>query len=258
MCCCRASRMVRAGVSTGLRSGKQIAATMYGNTTPAVMRAKQVIEQRGRRARGLRSQWDGRQGDGRPHRPRPVRCGARLHHARAHRRALWADSTLPARTAWRQPDGEGSPSWWSPGCVDFLIREAKGHLTGKYRGRKSYHFNPVLSLVRRRRWSRAGGSGDGREAQPGEGPTTVLIPQLGFSMYARPGGPLHDPKGDRAFISSLKRHLAPHVRILEERAWMNDRRFADRAANCSSRCSKHMVSKRALPSHELVTKRGER
>jgi uncharacterized protein (UPF0261 family) len=64
-----------------------------------------------------------------------------------------------------------------------------------------------------------------------KGPTTVLIPQLGFSMYARQGRPLHDPKSDLAFVSSLKRHLAPRVRVLEERAWINDRCFADRAAN---------------------------
>jgi uncharacterized protein (UPF0261 family) len=63
-----------------------------------------------------------------------------------------------------------------------------------------------------------------------KGPTTVLIPLRGFSMYAKPGGPLHDAKGDRAFISSLTSHLQPDVRVLEEDAWINDPRFAERAA----------------------------
>ena len=223
--------MVRAGVSTGLRSGKQIAATMYGNTTPAVMRAKQVIEQRGYELVVFHPNGTGGRAmedlidrdlfdavlDFTTHELTDELYGG-FHAAGPHR----------LEAAGRR----GIPQLVVPGCVDFLIREAKGHLTGKYRGRKSYHFNPVLSLVRA---SQAEMSAVGRvmaeKLNRAKGPTTVLIPQLGFSMYARPGGPLHDPKGDRAFISSLKRHLAPHVRVLEEHAWINDRRFADRAAN---------------------------
>jgi uncharacterized protein (UPF0261 family) len=50
-------------------------------------------------------------------------------------------------------------------------------------------------------------------------------------MYARPGGPLHDERGDRAFAASLRRHVVSRVRVLEEDAWINDPSFADRAAN---------------------------
>lgn len=63
-----------------------------------------------------------------------------------------------------------------------------------------------------------------------KGPTTVLIPLRGFSMYAKPGGPLHDAKGDHMFISALTRGLKPHIRVFEEDAWINDPRFAERAA----------------------------
>jgi hypothetical protein len=52
-------------------------------------------------------------------------------------------------------------------------------------------------------------------------------------MYAAPGRPLHDPKGDRSFIASLKRHLAEHVPVYEEDAWVNDRASRDVPQRCS-------------------------
>ena len=64
-----------------------------------------------------------------------------------------------------------------------------------------------------------------------KGPTTLLIPLRGFSMYAKPGGPLYDAKGDRIFISALTRGLKPHIRVLEQDAWINDPSFAEHAAN---------------------------
>ena len=118
-----------------------------------------------------------------------------------------------------------------PGCVDFLIRETKAKLTGKFRRRKNYHFNPVISLVRASHAEMAAvGRAMAEKLNRAKGPTTVLIPLQGFSMYAKPGGPLHDAKGDRMFVSALTRTLKPHVRVLEEDTWINDPRFAERAA----------------------------
>lgn len=223
--------MVRARVSTELRRGRLIAATMYGNTTPAVMRAKRVIERRGYEVVVFHPNGTGGRAmedliaqdlfdavlDFTTHELTDELYGG-FHAAGPHR----------LEAAGRK----GIPQLVVPGCVDFLIRETKGRLTGKYRNRKSYHFNPVLSLVRATRSEMSAvGRVMAEKLNRARGPTAVLIPQLGFSMYARAGRPLHDPKSDLAFVSSLKRHLAPHVRVFEERAWINDEAFADRAAN---------------------------
>jgi uncharacterized protein (UPF0261 family) len=222
--------MVRARVTTGLRRGGQIAATMYGNTTPAVMRAKKLIEERGYEVvvfhpngTGGRAMEDLIEQD---------LFDAVLDfttHELTDELFQGFHAAGPRRL--EAAGRKGIPQLVVPGCVDFLIRETKGELTGKYRKRKSYHFNPVLSLVRA---TRAEMTTVGRvmaeKLNRATGPTTVLVPQLGFSMYAREGRPLHDPASDRAFVTSLRRHLAPHVRVIEERAWINDERFADRAA----------------------------
>ncbi len=222
--------MVRANVATDLRAGRQIAATMYGNTTPAVMRAKQVLERRGYEVvvfhpngtggRAMEDLVDRGLFDGvldfTTHEITDELHGG-FHAAGPHR--LEAAGRM------------GIPQLVVPGCVDFLIRETQRCLRGKYRSRRSYHFNPVLSLVRASRSEMIEvGRVMAHKLNAARGPTTVLIPRRGFSMYARPGGPLHDERSDRAFVASLRRHLAPGVRVLEEDAWINDPGFADRAA----------------------------
>jgi len=63
------------------------------------------------------------------------------------------------------------------------------------------------------------------------GPTQVLIPLGGFSMYCHPGEPLHDPEGDWTFIESLQKHLKSSIPVLEIEAHINDPVFAQTAAS---------------------------
>ena len=222
--------MVRAQVNTELKPGRQIAATMYGNTTPAVMRAKKIIERHGYEVVVFH----------------PNGTGGRAMEDLIDQGLFEAVLDFTTHEITDELHGgfhaagpgrleaagrQGIPQLVVPGCVDFLIRETKDSLRGKYRIRKSYHFNPVLSLVRA---TRAEMTQVGRvmaeKLNLARGPTTVLIPRGGFSMYACAGRPLHDPRSDAAFVSSLKRHLRTGIPVLEDDAWINDPGFADRAA----------------------------
>jgi uncharacterized protein (UPF0261 family) len=222
--------MVRAQVNTELKPGRQIAATMYGNTTPAVMRAKKAIERHGYEVVVFH----------------PNGTGGRAMEDLIDQGLFEAVLDFTTHEITDELHGgfhaagpgrleaagrQGIPQLVVPGCVDFLIRETKESLRGKYRARKSYHFNPVLSLVRA---TRAEMTQVGRvmaeKLNLAQGPTTVLIPRGGFSMYACAGRPLHDPRSDAAFVSSLKRHLRVGIPVLEDDAWINDPGFADRAA----------------------------
>jgi uncharacterized protein (UPF0261 family) len=222
--------MLRAGISTELHAGKQIACTMYGNTTPAVMRAKTIIESHGYDLVVFHSNGTGGRAmeelidrkifdavfDFTTHELTDDLFDG-FHTAGPHR----------LEAAGRQ----GLPQLIVPGCVDFLIRETKAKLSAKYRRRQNYHFNPVISLVRTSRAEMATvGRVMAEKLNRAKGPTTVLIPLRGFSMYAKPGGPLYDGKGDQAFISALTRNLKPSIRVLEQDAWINDPSFAERAA----------------------------
>ncbi|MBL8861580.1 MAG: Tm-1-like ATP-binding domain-containing protein [Planctomycetes bacterium] len=50
----------------------------------------------------------------------------------------------------------------------------------------------------------------------------LLLPLRGVSRYSVPGGPLHDPHGDRAFFAALKQGLPPSVEVQEIDAGAED------------------------------------
>jgi uncharacterized protein (UPF0261 family) len=54
-----------------------------------------------------------------------------------------------------------------------------------------------------------------------------VIPKKGFSSLSVEGGALYDPQSDEAFISSLKKHLDPEIKVFEVDADINSREFAD-------------------------------
>jgi uncharacterized protein (UPF0261 family) len=65
---------------------------------------------------------------------------------------------------------------------------------------------------------------------PGRGAMEWFIPMKGFCSYSIPGGPLHDPGADRAYVETLKQELRKdipvHIRDLD----INDPAFATEAA----------------------------
>jgi uncharacterized protein (UPF0261 family) len=59
------------------------------------------------------------------------------------------------------------------------------------------------------------------------GPATLMFPAKGTSRYGVPGGPLHDPAGDAAFLAELKRSLPKNVELVVRDAGAEDPVFVD-------------------------------
>jgi uncharacterized protein (UPF0261 family) len=59
------------------------------------------------------------------------------------------------------------------------------------------------------------------------GPVVLVLPLRGVSAIDAPGQPFHDPDADRALFAALREHAAPHVRIVEVDAHVNDEAFAE-------------------------------
>lgn len=53
----------------------------------------------------------------------------------------------------------------------------------------------------------------------------LMLPLRGVSRYSVPGGPLHDPAGDRAFFAALKQGLPKNVEVVEIDAGAEDPPF---------------------------------
>ncbi|RKY21222.1 MAG: UPF0261 family protein [Planctomycetota bacterium] len=69
----------------------------------------------------------------------------------------------------------------------------------------------------------------GRRLQCTSGPAVMLLPRGGTSRYAVPGGPLHDPLADAAFLDELARALPASVEVVERAEHAEHPAFIDDA-----------------------------
>jgi len=223
--------MVDADVSpeAKLPGKKLIATTMYGNTTPAVMRAKKLLEEKGYEVVVFHPNGTGgrameeliEQGfftavlDMTTHEITDELFGG-LHAGGPHRLEVAGKKGIPQVVV--------------PGCVDFILGGSLDTLPAKYRKRKIYHFNPAVTLIRASKEEmRAIGEVMADKLNKAVGPTTVVIPLGGFSMYCHKGEALYDPEADKTFIETLKKYLRPQIKVKEVDAHINDPIFAETA-----------------------------
>ena len=59
------------------------------------------------------------------------------------------------------------------------------------------------------------------------GPTAVMIPLKGWSVYGAPGGVLYDGAGNRVLLKALRDHLKEGIQLKEIDAHINDAVFVD-------------------------------
>jgi len=222
--------MVDMNVVPKLEGKNVIAATMYGNTTPAVMRAKNILEEKGFEVVIFHPNGTGGRAmeelieeglvnavlDMTPH-----EIVDELFHG------VHAGGPHRLEAAGKK----GIPQVVVTGCLDFILLGPIASLEEKYKKRQMYFFNPAVTMVRMTLEERATvGRVMAEKLNKATGPTRVLVPLKGFCMYCHPGEPLHDPEGDRMLIETLKKNLKPQIPVLEVDAYINDPEFADTAA----------------------------
>ena len=220
--------MVEANVSSKIAWGKNlIATTMFGNTTPAVMRAKSLLEEKGYEMVVFH----------------PNGTGGRAMEELIEQGAFTAvlDMTphevtgglfggaYPGGPHRLEVAGEkGVPQIVVPGCIDFLALGSFNSLPAKYKKRKVYYFNPARTIVKLTKGEMTAiGEVMADKLNKAIGPTVVAIPLGGFNMYSHEGEALYDPEVDRAFIKTLKKHLKPQIKVIEVDAHINDPVFAE-------------------------------
>ena len=223
--------MVDMNVVPRLEGKNVIAATMYGNTTPAVMGVKRILEGKGFEMVIFHPNGTGGRAmeelveeglvnavlDMTPH-----EIVDHLFHG------VHAGGPHRLEVAGKK----GIPQLVVTGCLDFILMGPIANLEEKYKKRKLYYFNPAVTMVRMTHEEMATvGRVMAEKLNQATGPTRVLIPLKGFCMYCHPGEPLYDPEGDRKLIESLKSHLNPRIPVQEMDAHINDPEFADAAAS---------------------------
>ena len=124
----------------------------------------------------------------------------------------------------------GIPTVLSPGCVDMANFWGIDTVPEKYRDRKLYEWNPNVTLLRTNvEENRRIGEWIARAANESTGPVAILIPLKGVSQLDSPGGDFWDPEADQACFNAIKENLKPGIPVIEMDNNINDPEFAEKA-----------------------------
>jgi uncharacterized protein (UPF0261 family) len=221
--------MVTAAVSAG-DDKPLIAASMFGNTTPAVEAAKAIVEKEGYEVLVFHCTGTG------------GRTMESLVDAGLITGVLdittteWADELVggvfsAGPTRLEAAARKGVPAIVTPACLDMVNFGAPDTVPQKFAGRKFYHHNPNVTLMRTDvEENRELGKRIAERLNKSTAPVTVLIPLKGVSMIDSEGKAFWWPEADAALFESLKSNLKKDIPVIEMDCNVNDPQFAQRCA----------------------------
>jgi uncharacterized protein (UPF0261 family) len=125
----------------------------------------------------------------------------------------------------------GTPTIVVPGCLDMVNFGPRETVPAKFEGRRLYPHNPQVTLMRTTpEECTALGRILAEKVNAYRGPVTVLLPLQAISIISAPGGPFHWPEADAALFAAIKEHLRPGIALVEMDTTINDPAFAEACA----------------------------
>lgn len=190
-----------------------IAVSMNGNTTPAVARAIQELEERGLSCVTFHANGVG--GRAMESFIASGQAVAVLDFTTTELAARVLGGLMdPGPTRMEAAGRAGISQVLVPGCVDFITAGRWDSTEAQFPGRALFAHNPELTLVRLNREEMASlGRMFAEKANLAVGPTVICIPQRGFSVPDTEGGPFWDPDADAAFVEALQAKLSDRVLV---------------------------------------------
>ena len=205
-----------------------IAASMFGNTTEAVGRARELLEDEGYEVLVFHAVGTGGRtmenliSDGyivgsfdiTTTELADLVCGGVL-------------SAGPDRC--RAASRTGVPAILVPGCVDMANFRGIETVPDKYQGRNLYKWNPDVTLMRTNAdENREIGEIIAAAANEATGPVAIVLPLKGVSMLDSAGQRFWDREADEACYTAIKVNLREDIPVYEMDHNINDPQFADR------------------------------
>jgi uncharacterized protein (UPF0261 family) len=125
----------------------------------------------------------------------------------------------------------GIPAVLVPGCVDMANFWGVDTIPEKYKSRKLYQWNPNITLLRTNvDENKRIGEMIAAAANAATAPVVILLPLRGVSQLDSPGGAFWDPQADHACFEAIEKGLRAGIPVIEMDNNINDPEFADRAA----------------------------
>jgi uncharacterized protein (UPF0261 family) len=207
-----------------------VAASMFGNTTPAVDNARSIVEAQGYEVLVFHAT-----GTGGKTMEALIRDGF-ISGVMDITTTEWADeicggvlSAGPDRLS--AAAEAGVPQVVVPGCIDMCNFWAPETVPEKYKGRTFYQWNPNVTLMRTTPEENAQmGKIFAEKLSKAKAPVVVMIPLKGFSQIDLEGKPFYLPEANQAFIEALKANLRKDIPVVEMDMDINDPRFSSKVA----------------------------
>jgi len=207
-----------------------LAASMFGNTTDCVARAKSLLERSGYEVLVFHATGTGGRtmdslvADGYIAGSLDITTTELADHICGGVFSAGPERCLAASWA-------SVPAVLAPGCVDMANFWAIDTVPERYRGRNLYQWNPNVTLLRTDVEENARiGALIAAAANAAAGPVAVMLPLRGVSMLDSEGGDFWDPDADGACFEAIRSNLRPSIPVIEMDHNINDPEFADRAA----------------------------
>jgi uncharacterized protein (UPF0261 family) len=206
-----------------------VTATMFGVTTPCVMRAKKTLEEAGYEVLVFAATGNG--GQAMESLIAEGLIAGVLDITTTELADELVGGFLTAGPARLTAAGKaGIPQLVSVGATDMVNFYAPDSVPAKFKGRKFYPHNPQVTLMRTTPEENARIGADlGRKVSEAKGPKSILLPRKGVSAIDREGQPFDDPAARAALYGAI-RETAKGVEIVELDHHINDPEFADAAA----------------------------
>lgn len=221
--------MVRDRMSEADADRPLVAATMFGVTTPCVLRAREVLEEAGYEVLVFHAVGSGGQAmetliaDG-------LIAGVLDITTTELADELVGGMLTAGPDRLNAAGRRGVPQVVSVGALDMVNFGPPETVPEKFRGRRFYQHNPTVTLMRTTPAENAElGRQIGRKVAATTGPAAILLPLRGVSAIDRDGQPFDDPAARQALFDGVRREHG-RVPLEEVDCHINDPAFAEAAA----------------------------
>lgn len=223
--------MVRTETAAEAEYQALIGATMFGVTTPCVTMARRILEQHGFEVMVFHATGSGGQAmeslidDG--------SIAGVLDVTTTELADELAGGVMSAGPHRLEAAGlKGIPQVVCPGAIDMVNFGPMDSVPQKYRNRLLYRHNANVTLMRTSPEECAElGRITAVKLNRALGMVTFFMPLKGVSAIDCPDGPFYSPEADNRYLDALKKTLAPHIRLVEIDANINDESFARQVAD---------------------------
>lgn len=204
-----------------------VAVSMNGNTTPALMRARNRLEDIGIQFVAFHANGTG--GRALEDAVTSGNVDAVLDYTTTELGGHLVGGLMnPGPHRMESAAKAGLPQVLVPGCTDFITCGPLDQAKVAFPDRTYFGHNPELTLVRLTSDEMAQlGTVFAQKANLATGPVEVVVPRGGFSVPDSPGNVFWDPHADGAFVAALRANLAGHVTLTLRDEHINDDAFID-------------------------------